>query len=331
MIPHNQLVDSRLSTMTSHSLSSLTLWTLAFHPLITVLFNCSDSGTSISDYSKYYPSMSDYRYAQHHENDSYFYNSDKTVSQFGKSLPLTIVTPSTQMQLSCAPTTTRTYKNKQRFTVNDDESEDHQATGLVGAVDDYIGQLDLGASMLALARSIQAEDDPERLFGERPHRRRYKTDGGLGTRLASSSRCAVTTTADRRPSAFWCAGSFLSFFMCTLVYRRFNVQARFVRFSILFFLCATNPGALFGYIFRLICICFFLFVPKLIFFESTKKSWKIFLPSFPKNFFLLIDFCKNVFFMYFYGWCAKNFFLVQKFFSLVYRKIALFFGLEKKN
>lgn len=34
---------------------------------------------------------------------------------------------------------------------------------------------DVGASMQALARSIQKADDPERLFGERPQRRRWKT------------------------------------------------------------------------------------------------------------------------------------------------------------
>ncbi|KRZ60412.1 hypothetical protein T02_7417 [Trichinella nativa] len=34
---------------------------------------------------------------------------------------------------------------------------------------------DLAASMNALARSLQHHDDPERMFGERPHRRRFRT------------------------------------------------------------------------------------------------------------------------------------------------------------
>ncbi|KRY31204.1 hypothetical protein T01_1049 [Trichinella spiralis] len=38
---------------------------------------------------------------------------------------------------------------------------------------------DLAASMNALARSLQHHDDPERMFGERPHRRRFRTYCGV--------------------------------------------------------------------------------------------------------------------------------------------------------
>lgn len=42
---------------------------------------------------------------------------------------------------------------------------------------------DLYSDMRETARSIQAADDPERLFGERPQRRRYRT----GERIRSSA------------------------------------------------------------------------------------------------------------------------------------------------
>jgi hypothetical protein len=41
--------------------------------------------------------------------------------------------------------------------------------------------------MRAQARSIQAADDPERLFGERPQRRRYRT-GEARMRTAATAR-----------------------------------------------------------------------------------------------------------------------------------------------
>lgn len=54
---------------------------------------------------------------------------------------------------------------------------------------------DVGASMMALALSMQGADDPERLFGERPQRRRWTTgeDQQHARQRQNSSRQVGTT------------------------------------------------------------------------------------------------------------------------------------------
>jgi len=103
-------------------------------------------------------------------------SADPVLNQFGTSLPVTI--PSVAALTRIPP-----FNRGVVPLIEDDETPTQQ------------NPKDVGASMQALARSIQAVDDPERLFGERP-RRRWKT----GEILQDSAQRFVY--AGRRPQAF---------------------------------------------------------------------------------------------------------------------------------
>uniref|UniRef100_A0A0R3S2R1 Uncharacterized protein n=1 Tax=Elaeophora elaphi TaxID=1147741 RepID=A0A0R3S2R1_9BILA len=60
---------------------------------------------------------------------------------------------------------------------------------------------DLYSEMRAQARSIQAADDPERLFGERPSRRRYQTGEGWITSQVTAPLQTYTEGADTTVTA----------------------------------------------------------------------------------------------------------------------------------
>lgn len=158
----------------------------------------ADSGTSCGYFSNYYSTKIDCDPPQipnnNTEKNDYCFN-DALV--FGKSLPVTIVAPTTTNKTIIAQNGCGAFfptPCQQMF----DEGESNNKVQTTGEAPQ-----DVGASMLALARSIRAEDDPERLFGERPHRRRYKTAGDFVHGPADAQpRRLVINVAERRPSAF---------------------------------------------------------------------------------------------------------------------------------
>lgn len=60
---------------------------------------------------------------------------------------------------------------------------------------------DLYSEIRAQARSIQAADDPERLFGERPSRRRYQTGKGWTTSQVTAPLQTYNESADAMVTA----------------------------------------------------------------------------------------------------------------------------------
>ncbi len=57
----------------------------------------------------------------------------------------------------------------------------------------------MAESMRALAASVQAPNDRERLFGEYPQRRRYNTGDAVRMRIAAGSRRHTTAAGGAGP------------------------------------------------------------------------------------------------------------------------------------
>lgn len=122
-------------------------------------------------------------------------SEDPVLTQFGTSLPVTIPAAISALNPRIPP-----FNRVVPSLAEDEETPSQQ------------NPKDVGASMQALARSIQAVDDPERLFGERP-RRRWKT----GEILQDSSQRFVY--AGRRPQAFWVGRKIcFVFILCCLAF-----------------------------------------------------------------------------------------------------------------
>lgn len=108
---------------------------------------------------------------------------------YGTSLPVTIPTGRFWPPRDAVDS----IRDREGLLSSDDENgEDRAKTVLPQRV-----HKDLYREMRAQARSIQAADDPERLFGERPQRRRYQTGetSTIPRPVASHEKTAVVIVA----------------------------------------------------------------------------------------------------------------------------------------
>lgn len=127
-----------------------------------------DSGTG-EDYKKYYPPPPPPPSAN--ASTATLGGQPRTITASGHHRPLNFCT-SLPVRVPDGP------GGRWPLKPTDDINRDMRFDDEYDETDDKLKETqpkDVGASMQALARSIQSADDPERLFGERPQRRRYKT------------------------------------------------------------------------------------------------------------------------------------------------------------
>lgn len=149
---------------------------LLFYGISYLKFFILDSGTG-EDYRKYYPPPPPPPSAN--SSAATLVGQPRTISSSGHnrtvhyctSLPVRV--PDGASGHWSQKITDNSIHGGSDMKLDDDENEEEDEEA-----DEKLPELqpkDVGASMQALARSIQSADDPERLFGERPQRRRWKT------------------------------------------------------------------------------------------------------------------------------------------------------------